>query len=92
MDIQTAAEAGTMGLGDPLVLAHAAAQGRILLNHDKRTMPRHFGAFRGAGHHSPGVILLPQELPIGQAIQDIVLIWTASWAEEYQDLMIRLPL
>ncbi len=59
MDIQTAAEAGTIGLSDPLVLAHAAAQGRILLSHDSRTMPGHFSAFLNAGHSSPGLILVP---------------------------------
>jgi hypothetical protein len=59
MGIQTAAEAGMIGLSDPFVLAHTAAQGRILLSHDTRTMPRHFSAFLNAGHSSPGLILVP---------------------------------
>ncbi len=92
MDIQTAAEAGTLGLGDPRVLAHAAAHGRVLLTHDSRTMPGHFGAFLTAGNRSPGIIIVPQGMSIGQAIQDIALIWAASRPEEYEDSITRLPL
>jgi hypothetical protein len=92
MDILTAVEAGTMGLGDPLVLEYAATHGRILLSRDNRTMSGHVSAFLSAGYHSPGLILASQALTIGQVIQDIVLIWEASAAAEYQDLITRLPL
>lgn len=45
VDFQTATEAGLRGLGDREVLSHAAQTGRILVTHDRRTMPRHFAAF-----------------------------------------------
>ncbi len=92
LDILTAPEAGTMGLDDPQVLAYAADHERILLSSDSRTMPIHFGSFLNAGHHSPGLIIVSQALSIGQAIQEILLIWEASAAEEYRDLITRLPL
>ena len=45
IDILTATQAGLLGQGDPLVLAYAADQGRILLTHDEKTMPGHLADF-----------------------------------------------
>jgi predicted nuclease of predicted toxin-antitoxin system len=40
IDFQTAQVAGLDDLDDELVLRRASEQGRILVSHDKRTMPR----------------------------------------------------
>ncbi len=92
IDVQTAVEAGTRGLKDPLLLAWAADHDRILITHDKRTMPAHFYDFLFGGHESPGIILVPQDLSLGRTIDDLLLIWEASTAEEYRNLITRLPL
>ena len=92
LDIQTAVEAGILGFADPLVLAHAAEHERILLSHDVHTMPGHLADFITAGANSPGVFLVPQLLPIGRAIADILLIWEASQPNEWRNLATRLPL
>jgi hypothetical protein len=70
-------------------LALASEQGRILVSHDFQTMPRHFGDFLHAGASSPGVLLVPQYLPIGEAVDELVLIWNASAAEEWENRMVR---
>lgn len=82
----------TEGVPDPEVLALAAAQDRILVSHDFQTMPRHFGDFVQAGNSSPGVILVRQRLPVGDAIEELVLIWAASDADEWQNRILRIPL
>lgn len=92
IDILTAAEAGTLGLPDPRVLAYAAEHHRILLSHDVKTMPAHFDAFLAGGQHSPGLLLSSQALPTGQVIDDVLLIWEASGPEEWRDLWTHLPL
>lgn len=95
IDIVTAAEAGTLRWTDPEVLAWAAAHNRILLSHDKRTMPDHFYRFLAQlspGIHSSGVMLLPQELAIGRCIAAVLEIWRLSAHDEWRDLLIRLPL
>jgi hypothetical protein len=92
IDMLTAPEAGTLGFGDPDVLAYAAQQGRILLTHDTHTMPDHFTTFLMGGQHSPGVFMIPQLLPIGRAIDAVVLIWAASAPDEWRDQCLRLPL
>lgn len=91
-DFLSANEALLEGVPDPMVLAMAAEQGRILVSHDFQTMPRHFGAFLQTGASSPGVLLVPQYLPIGDAIDELVLIWHASAAEDWQNRILRIPI
>ena len=59
------------------MLALAAAQDRILVIRDFRTMPRHFAEFLAAGRSSPGVSLVKQRTPLAAVIENLVLIWTA---------------
>jgi hypothetical protein len=41
---------------------------------------------------SPGLLIVPQELDIGAAIEDLLLIRTASEAEEWRNIIGYLPL
>ena len=91
LDIQTAEIAGLRGLSDPEVLAVAARDGRVLLTHDQRTMPRHFGEFITT-ETSPGVLIVPQRLSIAVAVADIVLIGSSMDAEEWVNTIRYLPL
>jgi hypothetical protein len=70
----------------------SAAEGRILISHDVNTLPKHFGHFVTDGQGSPGVFLIPQSLPLSRAIDELVLIWSASEADEWQNLLVWLPL
>ena len=45
-------------------------------------MPAHFERFREE-RSSPGVIIVSQDLDIGIAIEDLLLIWAATDAEEW---------
>ena len=92
MDFLYANEMNLVGVPDPEVLALAAEQDRILVSHDFQTMPRHFGDFLQAGGSSPGVLVVPQSLPIGEAIEELVLIWGASDAEEWENRILRIPM
>lgn len=78
-------------LSDDEVLVRAAAEGRVLVSHDRRTMPHHFAAFV-AHSHSPGVILVSQNMSVRQVAEELVLIWEASAAEEWTDVILALPL
>jgi hypothetical protein len=82
IEFKTATEAGLEGVPDSDVLILAADAGRILVSHDMRTMPIHF-AEHIMGRTSPGVIILPQSLPIREAAENLVLIWAATKAEEW---------
>lgn len=82
VDFRTAGEADLEGVDDPEVLTLAADAGRILVTHDNKTMPTHFGEFIVA-KTSPGVIVIPQHMPIATAAEGLVLIWAATEAEEW---------
>lgn len=88
---QTAQEAGLSGLDDPAVLAFAASEGRILVSHDRQTMPQHFAIFIQQ-HMSPGLLIVSQHLPVSQVADELLLIWFASEAEEWINQISSLPL
>jgi predicted nuclease of predicted toxin-antitoxin system len=87
----SAVDAGLAGLGDLEVLALAARDGRLLVTHDKSTMPAHFGEFI-AGATSPGVIVVAQSLPVSRVLEDLTLIWSASEPAEWTNRIVYLPL
>jgi hypothetical protein len=80
------------GMADPDVLALATSDGRILVSHDVHTMPGHFADLGEMSGRSSGVFLIPQKLPISEAIEEIVLIWSVSEADEWIDQLVWLPL
>lgn len=91
IDFQTAHAANLAGVEDQEVLALATQGGRVLVTHDRKTMPKYFAEF--IGHtSSSGVIVVPQKLPIRAAVEDLLLIWTASEAEEWVNRIQVLPL
>jgi hypothetical protein len=92
IDFLTAHTAGIRRMKDPEVLALAAGQQRVLVSHDVGTMPAHFRAFTNAGKRSAGVFLIPQNLDIGTAIEELLLIWIASDASEWETRLQWLPL
>jgi len=91
IDIRSAADAGLDGLADPEVLQIAADTGRVLVSQDRRTMPLHFARFTVAAP-SPGVVLLREAIPIATAIEELILIASASEAEEWNGRIVWIPL
>jgi hypothetical protein len=82
VDFLSAHEGGVVGVPDPDVLAITADAARILVSHDRKTMPGHFTRFRET-RSSPGLIIVSQDLDTGAAIEDLLLIWVATDAEEW---------
>lgn len=82
VDFLSAHEGGVVGVPDPDVLRIAAESARILISHDRKTMPAHFARFCEK-QSSPGLIIVSQDLDIGAAIEDLLLIWTLTEAEEW---------
>lgn len=91
IDFRTAYAAGLSGLHDRDVLALAAQAGRLLITHDRKTMPRYFAEFIQQ-KTSSGVVVIPQKLPIRVAVDDLLLIREASEAEEWINRIQSLPL
>ncbi|MCY7375092.1 MAG: DUF5615 family PIN-like protein [Pyrinomonadaceae bacterium] len=90
IDFQKANEANLHGLGDDIVLALAASENRILISHDRRTMPFHFGEFIQQ-QNSPGVFIVRKRFEMPKVVEAIVLVWSASEAEEWINNISVLP-
>jgi predicted nuclease of predicted toxin-antitoxin system len=91
IDFKTAQEGDVSGRPDPEVLSIAARENRILVSHDRRTMPAHLARFMDT-QSSPGLIVVSQDAGIGTAVEDLLLIWAASTLEEWRDAIGFVPL
>ena len=77
---------------DPEVLDWAALHNRVVLTHDVNTMTK-YAYERLAAHQAlPGVIVVPKELPIGTAINELATLLYCSFPEEFPGRVIHLPL
>ena len=91
VEFQNAFAAGLEGVKDLEVLAIAAQQKRILVSHDRRTMPLEFAEFI-ISNQSSGIIIVSRKLPVEVIIGELLLIWSASSAEEWVNRIAKLPL
>ncbi len=92
LDVLTAHEVGLSNATDPELLAWAAGAGRIIITHDRRTMPVHAAHRVATGEKMRGVIVVPRRLPISRAIDDLEITVACSLEEEFENLVRYLPL
>lgn len=90
IDFQTAIALDLHGVPDEQVLLLAANEKRVLVTHDRRTMPFHFQNFT-ANQDSFGVIIVSAQITIGQAAEWLHLIWETSSAEDYLNVLYYVP-
>ncbi len=90
VDFQTATAAGLRLLSDLQVLTLAARESRVLVSHDRRTMPRAFREFVRS-NVSPGVFIVSQKTDLLAAIDDLLLVWMISEAEEWTNQLGTIP-
>ena len=78
---------------DPIVLAWAAEEGRILLTHDEKRWPDYANERVAAGLSMPGVIRdRNDQAPVGQIIEELLIFIGASDPSEYENRVVYLPL
>lgn len=91
LDYRLVAEAGLKGADDPAVLEFAAREQRILVTHDLRTIPKHAHDRVRAGARMAGVIAVSDDLPIGRVIEEMILLVECAAPEEFQSVVLYLP-
>ena len=72
------------------MLSIAFREDRILVTHDIGTMPSLFARLR-QDRQLPGVILTPQNFPLGKAVERLRLIWAVTEAIEWRSRICYLP-
>jgi hypothetical protein len=91
-DVVRVQDAGLDGKSDEDVLAWAASDGRILITHDVTTMIQTAYYRIAAGLPMPGVFEGSQDVSIGTAIDEILLLALCSDQDEWQGQVRFLPL
>jgi hypothetical protein len=92
LDIFGVGDAGLRGAPDEQVLSWAAENNRIVLTHDRATMPHHAFRRAAAGLSMPGVFVISNRLAIGTAIDEILLVNECTEPSEWANLVVHLPL
>jgi predicted nuclease of predicted toxin-antitoxin system len=85
-------DVGLAGSDDPAILAWAAANDRILLTHDRNTLPAFAHERVTAGKPMPGVFVVHDRMSVRQAIDELVLMDEGSEQAEWAGLVVYLPL
>lgn len=92
LDIVRVQDVGLLACPDPEVLEWAATEGRVVLTHDVSTMKKWAFSRVDVGMPMSGVIEIPQETPIGVAIEELTLLAECSFENEWEGQVIFLPL
>jgi hypothetical protein len=77
---------------DPLVLEWAAERSLVLLTHDRQTVPAFAYDRVAAGLIMPGVFLVSDEMPISQAIDELLVAAHCLTPDECRDVVRYFPL
>lgn len=92
IEILRARESGLAEWSDDAILDYAGEHQWLVVSHDVNTMTS--AAIDRIGRHLPmlGLILVQQTLPVSSVIEQLVLIWSARELEEWDRLIVYLPL
>ena len=67
-------------------------QRRLLITADRSTMVEHVRQHVEEGHHTWGVLLIGPNASLGQILDDLCLVYEATEAAEWVDVLYYLPL
>lgn len=91
IDLLVSRAVGLPGVGDPQLRAWATSDERILLTHDRNTIPKHAYQRVINAEPMPGVFVVPQALPVGKAIEELIMIMQCSEQSEWQNVVQYIP-
>ncbi len=92
IDILRVQDAGLSEASDPDVLEWTAKERRVLLTHDVATMTHYAYERTRIGLPMPGVFEIARKVPIGVAIEEIILLAECSLEGEWEGQVRYLPL
>lgn len=92
LDIVRIQDVGLSGADDPTLLKWTAREGGVLLTHDVTTITRYAYERVQADQPMPGVFEVSRTVPIGRAIEDILLLTECSLDGEWEGQVRYLPL
>jgi predicted nuclease of predicted toxin-antitoxin system len=90
LDIVRVQDVGLLGVEDPQILAWAAENNRVLVTHDRATIPAFAYDRVRAGEPMPGVFVLDDRAAVGPVIEDLLLFALCSQENEWEGQVLYL--
>lgn len=92
LDLIRVQDAGLSGINDPALLAWAVEHDRILLTHDRTTMPAFWLERLLADTPVPGVFIVNDRASLGRLIDELAVVIECSEQSEWRGQVLYLPL
>lgn len=92
LDLLRVQDVGLQKVDDPAILDWATGNGRILLTHDRATMPDFAYARLSQGQQMSGLFVINDRMPVRQAIDELLLLIDCSEQDEWKGIVLYLPL
>src|SRR5712691_6241902 len=92
LDLCRVQDVGLEEADDSTILAWAAVNNRILLTHDRATVPDFVYARVVSGQPMPGAFVVHDRMAVRQVIEELLLMDTCSEQAEWVGLVVYLPL
>lgn len=92
LDLLRVQDVSLRELDDPTILDWAAVNDRIVLTHDRVTMPDFAYERLLRGEQMSGLFVINDRMPIRQAIDELLLLVACSEQEEWKGIVLYLPL
>jgi predicted nuclease of predicted toxin-antitoxin system len=92
LDLLRVQDVGLRKVDDPAILDWAASNGRILLTHDRATMPDFAYERLSQGQQMSGLFVINDRMPVRQVIDELLLLIDCSEQDEWKDIVLYLPL
>ncbi len=92
LDLLRVQDVGLREIDDLAILAWAGTHDRILLTHDRATMPDFAYNRLVQGESMAGMFVVNDRMPIRQAIDELLLLVDCSEQAEWKGIVLYLPL
>ncbi len=92
LDVIRIQDVGLSGIDDPSLLAWASEQNRILLTHDRATIPLHAAERFRSGMPVTGIFIVDDRASLGRLIDELALAIQCSEQDEWQEMVVYFPL
>jgi predicted nuclease of predicted toxin-antitoxin system len=92
LDLLRVQDVGLQEVDDPIILEWATINNRILLTHDRATMPDFAYERLNKGEDMAGMFVINDRMPNRQVIDELILLVDCSEQTEWKDVILYLPL
>lgn len=85
-------DVGLSAESDSLILEYASREQFIVVSHDVNTMTEAASDRISSSHALAGLLMVPQSVPVALVIDSLILIWSVSDSNDWQNQIVFLPL